>query len=54
MTWKKIELKGKDTLMCDLCRHMMSDTIMFVYSDDLSYYINEVQCEECYNQGEKN
>ena len=50
MTWKKLELISNDTLMCDMCERMIKDTIIYIYSDDSSNYINEVRCEECYNQ----
>ena len=50
MTWKKLELIERDTLMCDMCERMMKDTIIYIYIDDSSNHINEVRCEECYNQ----
>jgi len=54
MTWKKLELRTHEVLMCDDCERMICSTIVYVYSDDSNNYINEVLCEECYNQGEKN
>lgn len=47
MTWKKLELKNKDTLMCDICKKMMNNTIMYVYINDSNDYVNEVRCGKC-------